>query len=195
MEREIQRAALRATAKVALSLTVFGCGATVEVVPAPEKKTPDTKARPPATTNLGGHGGARPIGANGGAGAMATGGAGGTSNAVCGAPELGTPVSVDPDQFGCCLEVLDASPPFVDPTDDVVSCCNVIVGQIDLEPSLLETVNPDYLAQTFPENDSPSCCDVLGNPCSFPCGCTVWGPPMPTAVVGRLRSLAELEVA
>jgi hypothetical protein len=70
-----------------------------------------------------------------------------------------------------------------------------VVGQIDLDPSLLALVDEALVAPVWPEKDAPSCCNILGNPCTAPCGCTVWGPPVPARLEGHLWSLDRLEAA
>jgi len=205
MDDEIQRTALRATAKVALALTVIGCGSRVTVSLSDDGGTQDDAAGGAGGVyglNLAGTGGGRwagggshgigGIGGIGGSGASA--GAGGSEELLCGAPPPGESVTIDPAQFACCSDWLtdNHSEAWNNPSAEVLSCCNEIVGQSELDPTRAATVPAELVAQVWPSNDAPSCCDVLGNPCSAPCGCTVWGPPVPAPVAGRLSLLDEL---
>ncbi len=185
---DVHRAALRATAKVALTLTAFGCGG--RVIAAPDEQ--NQGGEPPATTS------------GGGAPAVVVPSAGGAPNEGGGGDALaciptspGDPVSIDPAAFGCCVDYLGAQPEasWLTPGDMLVGCCHEVVGQIDLDPSLQASVDPALVAPVWPEKDALSCCDILGNPCSAPCGCTVWGPPMPRGVRGLLSPLSALEAA
>ena len=174
---EIHRAALRATAKIALSLTVVGCAAHVEVSGASEQR---------------GEGGGRDVRAT----SSATGGAP-TESLVCDAAAPGEEVTADAVAFDCCVNQLQAEPAanFDAPSAGLLACCNEVIQQIVANPALLADITASLVAPVWPEPNGPSCCNVLGNPCSAPCGCTVWGPPVPRALARRLHTLAELEAA
>jgi hypothetical protein len=180
---------LRATAKVALSLTVFGCGSRVTVV-AQEgsgEVAPSQGGAPTTPTSTVSAGGAR----------HAQGGAGGTAPATCSPSDPGELVTLDPQTFGCCVDFLDeqTDDAWATPPEKLTACCHEVVGQIDLDPSLLALVDEALVAPVWPEKDAPSCCNILGNPCTAPCGCTVWGPPVPARLEGHLWSLDRLEAA
>jgi hypothetical protein len=185
MERDIHQAALRATAKVALSLTVIGCGARVDVLAGePNGGAGGTGASSTSRTTV----------ATATSQSAAASGAGGAAP-VCKAPAPHEPVQIDPQAFACCAEMLPKQPKqaWDDPDPALLACCHTIVGQIDLNPKLVSQIDAKLVAPVWPDPQGPTCCGVLGNPCSNPCGCTVWGPPVPRAVVGMLLSLAQLE--
>lgn len=187
-QQDIHRAALRATAKVALTITALGCGGHVIETPNEEGRGGD----PLATTS---GGGAPTVYRPAAGGAPHEGGGGGTL--ACSPSPPSEPVSLDPGAFGCCVDWLGDQPESAWQTPDatLVGCCHELVGQIDLDPSLLASVDPTLVAPVWPEKDALSCCDILGNPCSAPCGCTVWGPPMPRSLRVALTSLDALEAA
>lgn len=189
MNDDIHRAALRATAKVALSLTVLGCGGHVEIAASESK-------------GEAGHGGAPPTPTSSSRAASTSsgrGGAGGTQmpGPMCDAATPGDPVTLDPGAFACCADWLPEQPAqsWIEQPMELVACCNELVGQIDLDPALMTGLDPSLVAPVWPDDGTPSCCDVLGNPCTAPCGCVVWGPPVPRGLYRALWSLAELEVA
>ena len=190
---EIHRAALRATAKIALSLTVVGCAAHVEVSGASEQRGEgggrDIRATSSAT-------GSATNSATNSATSSATGGAP-TESLVCDAAAPGEEVTADAVAFDCCVNQLQAEPAanFDAPSAGLLACCNEVIQQIDANPALLADITASLVAPVWPEPNGPSCCNVLGNPCSAPCGCTVWGPPVPRALARRLHTLAELEAA
>jgi hypothetical protein len=192
MTDDIHRAALRATAKVALSLTVFGCGGSVEVQSPTEGPIAGAGGAP---TPQHPDGGATPIGVGGSGGTQGMGGS--EPTLMCSATEPPALVSIDPAAFGCCVDFLgeQALSTWQQPTEELIACCHEVVGQIDQDPALTAQIDPALVAPIWPEKPAPSCCDVLGNPCTMPCGCTVWGPPVPYGVRGRLLMLDELEVA
>jgi hypothetical protein len=195
MPDDVHRRALRATAKIALSLTVVGCGGRVEI-PAPAGDdagaggAPVTSTPSPSTTT--GNGGAPVVQTTTGQG-----GAGGVMVAACEPTDPTAPVSLDPQSFGCCVDHLtnQTQAAWQSPDEQTLGCCHEVVGQIDQDPSLLAQIDESLVAPVWPDDGSITCCEVLGNPCTMPCGCTVWGPPIPYRLPGRLPSLDELEVA
>lgn len=192
MTDDIHRTALRATAKIALGLTVAGCGSRVEVHEAPSTEGADGGAptTASATSTTAAQGGA----SAGRGGAAGIGGAGGATEAFCDAAPPPTPVELDPAAFGCCVDHLSSQPAesWSSPTDELVACCHEVVGQIDQAPALASQIDEGLVAPVWPEDDQIGCCEVLGNPCTMPCGCTVWGPPMPFRLRAALRSLDEV---
>ena len=108
MTEDVHRSALRATAKIALGLTVMGCGGRVEVHEAAD--APESKGGAPptgsVTTTTAGQGGAT-VG-RGGAGGIA--GAGGTDDVFCDAASPASPVDLDPGSFACCVDHLMSQP-------------------------------------------------------------------------------------
>src|SRR5262245_40595999 len=96
----VHEMALRAAARVALALTVAGCGTTVELADG-------------GTTSAGAggaHGSSSRAGAttqvSASSGAGGAGGAGGAATATCEATALGEQVSLDPASFACCADFL-----------------------------------------------------------------------------------------
>lgn len=193
---DIHQAALRATARIALSLTVFSCGGRVQF----EQDEGETDPKPPTDLTTG------PIAAqgSGGDGGRASwttgggeGGAGGVSApTICSAAPPGEVVALDAPAFACCAAFLGETQAtdWQVPAPELYACCNEVVGQIDLDPSLASHIEPSLVAPVWPETEGDTCCNLLGNPCTFPCGCTVWGPPVPRSLGGRLRSLEQLEI-
>ncbi len=192
MADDVHRSALRATAKIALSLTVIGCGGRVEVHETPD--TPEGTGGAPGTTSSTTTITVGPGGAPGTGGTTALGGAGGTEAIFCDAASPAAPVELDPASFACCVDHLTSQPTesWTSPTEELVACCYEVVGQIDQEPALASQIDESLVAPVWPADDQIGCCEVLGNPCTMPCGCTVWGPPMPFRLAGRLRLLDEV---
>lgn len=185
MHDDIRRRALQITAKVALSLTVFGCGGTVEVAseapvtddPPTEPPDPDDPGeeprdgRPERPTE-------RP-----------------TDPALaCDAVPPGEPVTaLDEDRLACCVDLLE--PLWADETvagweawqqtkldPDVAGCCNVVVAHVAASLEIAPAIGWSEVTQ---------CCDAAG----FPAGpaCTPWGPPVPPVGLRGLTSLDLLE--
>jgi hypothetical protein len=211
MDIAIRRAALRATAKVALSFTVMGCGHSV-AVGQPDGATEEEEAIAGkgdgygATTADGG--GQLAAGGAGGAGGMyAAGGAGGRAmpddEALCAAPlpetEMGefsiglVPIALDGAQLECCAGAL---PELVSVytslndwdawnaqkgDDDIQGCCNVAIQHIQADFQNGATVGSDV---------QWACCDALGHPVGP--ACTPWGPPVPPSFDGDLAELWEV---
>ena len=192
MTDDVHRDALRATLKIALGLTVLSCGGRVEVHEADEPDGSDGGA--PGTSSV-----ASSSAAQGGAttnlgGADGVGGAGGAPEAFCDAAPPASPVELDPASFACCVDHLSSQPQPVweAPTEELVACCNEVVGQIDQEPALASQIDESLVAPVWPQDETIGCCEVLGNPCTMPCGCTVWGPPMPYRLRRPLQLLDEV---
>ncbi len=196
-QQDIHRRALRATARVALTLTVVGCGARVTLVEEESDGESDTTSVSSGTdstvvsTSGSGAGGTAQT-------STSTGEGGEPPVEACVASPPGELVEVDAASFGCCVAYLQGVGPsdWLAPSEQHVGCCNEVVGQIDLDPTLSAAIEPSLVAPVWPETGGTSCCDILGNPCTMPCGCTVWGPPVPWSIAGRpLLSLDDLEVA
>jgi hypothetical protein len=189
MLRETRLAALRATAKVALSFTV-GCGGAVLV---PEGDTNEEPRNPDPGTPGAKEIPARPAPAEPAPTATSP------SEPVpvpapelaCDAPPPGEPVSGGEEQLACCADHLA---PIV-PSDkngwnweswekqksapDAQACCNVVLAHTNASQNpAWDMVGWDTLS---------ACCYALGNP-SGP-ACTPWGPPVPPAV----RVLPDLD--
>lgn len=182
MNDQTRRAALRATAKIALSLTVVGCTTSVlddsnsaeapaEEAPtivvatpnddAPADEPPRVIPRAPERNDI-----VEPL--------------------ACGAPEPGDEVVIDDEQLGCCLDMLE---PLVVSTSGntweqwqqeaadpaVYGCCMVAIAHVDADWSKSETVGSDAMM---------SCCGlgIIG------WACTPWGPPMPPMFDARLAA-------
>jgi hypothetical protein len=192
---DINRRALRATARVALTLTVMGCGARVQLT--------DDETDSESAASFGASSPSTASGGEGGVGgapqpSTTTGEGGETPVAVCSPAAPGEVVEVEAATFGCCVAFLEGvgESDWASPSEQHLGCCHEVVGQIDLDPALAASIEPSLVAPVFPSTGGTSCCDILGNPCTLPCGCTVWGPPVPRALAGRrLWSLDELEVA
>ena len=176
MDESIRRAALRATAKVALAMTVMGCLGEVRV---------DSAG---AQAGEGGDQPATPDPLEPGAGG--TGGATATPDPealACEAPYPDEAVILDSDQLGCCEDLLGPLLPAVGEQWDawnevsgeleVQGCCRVAVAHFDADP----------VASEVPWETLGPCCDAIG----FPSGpaCTPWGPAVPPAVLGELPML------
>ncbi len=190
-QREIHRRALRATAKVALSLTVIGCGARVEF--AEDEDDTASSSGTDDASSVSTTGGGAPV-----VTIATTSGGGEAPVEACVPSPPGELVELDAPSFGCCVAFLGGvgEADWASPTEQHLGCCNEVVGQIDLDPALAENIEPSLVAPVFPATGGTSCCDILGSPCSLPCGCTVWGPPVPWSIAGTaLLSLDELEAA
>ena len=201
-QEDIHRRALRATAKVALTLTVMGCGAQVLVEEETEADSsassgPNTTVGVVSTSGSGAGGTSQTSQTSQTSSSTTTGEGGEPPTAACTPAPPGELVEVDGATFGCCVAFLEGvgESDWASPSEQHFGCCNEVVGQIDLDPALAATIDPSLVAPVFPSTGGTSCCDILGNPCTLPCGCTVWGPPVPWALAGRrLLSLDELEV-
>jgi hypothetical protein len=180
MDPNVKKLALRATAKVALSLTVAGCVGQVSLDEAaePELDAPD----PGRITD--------PVYA------------GRTAPALRPAPDeelacdaaTGQGAPVDAAQVACCDDLVGELAPTgegnweeewqawqaaaADP--DVQGCCGVLVAAVEQDSAARATIGWQALS---------ACCDAL----EFPAGpaCTPWGPPVPPAL-RRLVPLMEV---
>jgi len=169
MTRLTHRLALRAAAKVAFSVSMIGCGGSIQEssvaedsgAHAGEASVTDATAQPLQD------------------GATATFDAALFADAAlaCQAPLLGVDASVSEDVFTCCLGVVapyvsgpspDASAAAADPA--VVACCNAIVLHVD-------QVTADYGKAA---SDFGICCPLVGDPLGP--ACTPWGPPVPPSM-------------
>lgn len=189
MNHSVFRAALRASAKVALGAAVAGCGGVVGSAAehaAPEGSTPDAAAAADATWV--------DVGAP-------------DEAAACDPP---MPSSVLPEglhvdaaagisepTFGCCVSLLKAVPPndggfqFPDAAVDdpqVRDCCATVIARLDYEYG--QTIEqPDASMATLRQDEQTAasvrwaCCQVT--PAEGPT-CTPWGPPMPPAMPGEV---------
>jgi hypothetical protein len=193
MNRSVFRAALRASAKVALGAAVVGCGGVVgsaaEHAPQ-EASTSDTSPVSDASQMMD-------------AAASETG-----VPLEAGACDPPSPSSVLPEgahadaaaaisasTFDCCVARLEAVPPddagfFPDAAvgDPLVQdCCATIIARLDYE--LRQTIgDPDAAAAAQQDEQTAApvrwqCCQVT--PSEGPT-CTPWGPPMPPAMPGEV---------
>jgi hypothetical protein len=170
MNSLVRRLALRATAKVALGMTVVGCTAHVTVEPvegddetpypnidAPEQSDDEEATNYPVYVP--------PVQGE---------------ELVCSAPPLGGVVDVDDvAQYECCVDAVEpVAPPNADweswdatiTEPGITACCGVMLAQGE--------VNPDIFAEldwaTF-----NACCFATNSTSG---ACTPWGPPPPPAV-------------
>jgi hypothetical protein len=173
MRPEIQRAALRAAARLALSATVFGCasseGGRAGTGSSSAADETDTTTSPAAPT------GAR----------FGTTDAGLPNTGVCGGSE-----TCDDERVDCCAEVVSCNAPDAGDTTwppvaaaPVVECCGVLERWHD--------ANWDAGGFEWPNRDF--CCAVTGWEGSRTC--TPWGPPVPPAMKGGKRVRRALGVA
>jgi hypothetical protein len=167
MDDQIRRAALRATAKIALSLTVLGCTSTVQLETV-NTDEPIEDDPPPIETPS-----EEPLEDPGRVAIPSP-----PEALACDAPRPGEEVSIDDAQLDCCLGVLE---PLI-PTGEVntweqwqqdaeepavMGCCVVAVSHVSDDWSKMDTVGWETVN---------SCCAIdqsLGPACS------PWGPPMP----------------
>jgi hypothetical protein len=195
MDSIVFRAALRASAKVALTASLSACGGAVQTTSTNE--TPDAFADTSSGAVVGE--------------AAAPSDAGRTEN-VCAPPPVASllPEQSNPDAavadetFACCVHVLAASSeqpdgylPILtdaaahDPT--VLGCCAAVVVRLDsdfsgtgVDPLTRDRgeVAEAGLDQVY---DPARCCEALGSQLAlYPIGptCSPWGPPMPPAMPG-----------
>lgn len=172
MDDNIRRAALRATAKVALSFTVMACGGVAQVPSTnsddaiaddpSQELTPPTDAyeAPVAVSYLP----ASPP----------------EEELACNAPLPGEVTEADAEQLNCCTEHLETVFPSggdweswlesaAEPSAQ--ACCNVVIAGVGFDWELIDQVGGDTVY---------ACCEALGFPSSP--ACTPWGPPVPPAV-------------
>ncbi len=171
------RAALRASARVALTTTLFSCGGIAQMTTTADVQRPNPEPWVDGSPE----------------------GDDASSTAACVAPgtELlpeSLDASVSEGTFECCLRALepalggDASVAEIDAADvdpAVRSCCEAVVVRLDQDyqtPPTYDPVSPlardnAILADAGESPVRWKCCALL----SFPGGptCTPWGPPMP----------------
>lgn len=183
MNRLVFRAALRASAKVALGVAFAGCGG-VAASPA-EHAAPEAAAPADAT----------PVDV-----------AAQTEAGACDPP---SPSSVLPEgdhadaaaairqsTFDCCVARLEAVPPddgglaFPDAAvgnPEVQACCATIIARLDYENR--DTVSQPDAEAAFQQDEQTAapvrwaCCEAMPNEGPT---CTPWGPPMPPAMPGEV---------
>ena len=180
MDEKIRRAALRATAKVALAMTVVGCLGEVQVEA--DEANPEESDGPPeeeVTTTIAPPGPQRPE-------------PGVETELACEAPGPDDEVALDPEQLDCCNALLapvlpsepDAWPAWIEAAaaPDVQGCCRVELAHFEADPG----------GTVVPWDTVSPCCEAL----EFPVGvaCTPWGPAVPPAVLGELPLLLPLVV-
>ena len=179
----IRLKALRAAAKVALSLTVVGCAGNVqfdagESNPGPPEDDSDSVVVADPEENEVSHliGVTMPDPEDG--------------KLMCEAPPVGEQVEIDEAQLACCVEFIEPLTPQNTDWDswselaandaDVAACCNVAVHNAEQD---FEAVDWQLVQ---------SCCLVGG--LEGP-ACTPWGPPMPPCASAGLPQLFFGEVA
>ena len=207
------RAALRATARVAMGVTAAaGCGGTVAPSPqeAPRVQADASgeswsEAGIGAVADAAEHPDAR-VDAEASAEASAL------EPQVCGAPPAADLLPESPDAgaqisqgtFDCCVATVstlastDAGVMIGDLPDsgaagtDVTTCCAAIVARLDYEELSSFGAQPDASAWNADESASAgvrwACCAAVGHP-EGPT-CTPWGPPTPPAMPASLREVA-----
>jgi hypothetical protein len=187
MNRLVFRAALRASAKVALGAAFAGCGGMVGSTAehaAPEASAPEAASADAALFDV-------------------------SARAEAGACDPPSPSSVLPEglhadaaagidesTFACCVGLLEAVPPndggFAFPdaavgNPEVQACCATVIARLDYD--MRQTITqPD--ASTAEQQDERTaapvrwaCCQVT--PSEGPT-CTPWGPPMPPEMPGEV---------
>lgn len=191
MNRLVFRAALRASAKVALGAAVAACGGVVGSAAEHASQEASVPEGAPAD--------ATPVDVTPADAAQA-------EAAACDPP---SPSSVIPEgahadaaagitesTFDCCVARLEAVPPndggFAFPEasvsdPEVQACCATVIARLDYE--LRQTIgDPDAAAveQQDEQTAAPvrwACCQVTPNEGPT---CTPWGPPMPPAMPGEV---------
>ena len=180
------RRALKTTAKIALSLTVFACGGTVDVAdqssastddpPEPERPVYDEEEEEPPVQVY------RPEEEE-------------EETLACEAAPVGEEVAIlDTEQLDCCVALLEPAWPGEGPEawqewettmkDEAVgACCNIVVAHANESFQLVESLGWQNVQM---------CCQAAGSP--FGPACTPWGPPVPPAM-GAFADLDELEIA
>jgi hypothetical protein len=192
MNDDIRRQALRATAKIALSLTVIGCGGTVDVAGSSQTVTdePNEPIEDPLEPqpNEPHPDGPDAIG-------EVTFPEQEEEALVCDAPPVGDEVAIlDGGKLDCCMDFLE--PTWPEPTaegweqwqtamqdPDIGACCNVVTAHVGESAEPLADVTWDQFQ---------NCCVATG---FAQVACTPWGPPVPPAWDGALTSLDALELA
>ncbi len=208
MDRLVFRAALRASAKVAFTAAIFGCGGGTALPGPAGQEAPHADASS-------GHDGATPdhdiladamaqdsaspgdsTGSDGSAGDDAGGDGGG--GLLCMAPEPSTlfpeathaGVNVTEATFTCCLDLLEplvgeggselGDAGMLDPA--ARACCGAVVYRLDAEEAEAGFDSPDRKLERaklgFMGQDA--CCRSLKEPMGVTC--TPWGPPVPPAM-------------
>jgi hypothetical protein len=185
MDILIRRAALRATAKVALSLTVVGCGANVDSIDDEEAYSRDDGYATGKGDDVGEPADDAPDGAVEDANDDAD--CSDEEELACGLGE-GDPsaieeIALDDAQLLCCAELLEPLTPSWDEEGsweawqesqadpEVAGCCGVAVAHVNADYMKIEQVGWDTLN---------ACCGAIGNPMGP--ACTPWGPPVPPAI-------------
>jgi hypothetical protein len=204
MNALVFRAALRATARVAFTAAIVGCGGTVS------EGNGDAAKSEAATGKEGSAMGTDAMPGKD-AGHVEDTAPPGDSGLMCNAPlpsslfdQDAAESAVSDSMFNCCIAELEpliggdsglgaSDAEAADP--NLVACCGVLVFAADNDH--IEPIGKEATAQltSFANlgNDRRStCCDVLKEP-SGPT-CTPWGPPMPPAIPGETAS-SDLEVA
>ena len=188
MDDNIRRRALLATAKVALSFTVMGCG-TVVVMEAPDRpvgddpvEQPPSEEPPKQLTDISHESlvdEPEPEGL------------------MCQAPPVGSEVPLEDEELvACCADELmpqltaiqssnELWSDFVNAAEQdpgVQACCSVILTANDA--NVLDVDDPNLWSTLQP------CCATAGN--VFGPTCAPWGPPVPPAMLRVLEDLDQL---
>ena len=197
------RAALRATARVALGVTAVGCGGSVAAGPDAAVDSPAGPTSEAATEQDAAAVTDAPVAPDRASAALAC-NAPPASDLLPEALHVDAGAGIDQATFDCCVariaafgppdaavwinELPDAGPA----NADVTSCCAAIVTRLDYEERTMFGVAPDASAWVSDERAAAqvhwACCAEANEP-EGPT-CTPWGPPMPPAMPRQ-----QLEVA
>ena len=174
MDVLVRKLALRATAKVALGMTVVGCASTVAVEKQDSSITDDPLPyEPPVALDEEQEQQEEetyPVYLPPKPG----------EELMCSAPPVGEEVALDDEQFQCCVDALIPITPhegegwdqWQDTMQDgeVQACCNVVAVHAEVDHQRIEELGWEKFN---------ACCSSLDHP---PGACTPWGPPVPPAI-------------
>jgi hypothetical protein len=162
MDYTVFRAALRVSAKVAVTTTLVSCGGAIADAPVPDDAMAigDSPAcnPPPAMTLL----------ADAASGASVT-----STTFSCCASEVAAAFGINIED-GAVGHALDGAPE----PGDLADCCAVVV--------FADNPYRPYPAQTQAGQEHFWCCEMLDWPPAPGLACTPWGPPMPPAMPGQV---------
>jgi hypothetical protein len=183
MNRLVFRAALRASAKVALGAAFAGCGGMVGSTA--ERAAPEASASADAALV--------DVSARAEAGACNP---PSPSSVLPEGLHADAAASIDESTFACCVGLLEAVPPndggFAFPdaavgNPEVQACCATVIARLDYD--MRETITQPDASTTEQQDERTAapvrwaCCQVT--PSEGPT-CTPWGPPMPPEMPGEV---------